>query len=478
MPNALARDLAHSEKGRVEAAAGCGKTHLIAQVVAHSARRQLVLTHTHAGVRAILDHLRRQQVPSALYRVTTLDGFALKYAASFPRLSGWSLAQPSEEQWSLVPVHAKRVFDCSATENVLKATYGGILVDEYQDCTRDQHELIKTLARVLPCRVFGDPLQAIFGRLNASAHLAWMDVAETFPLVQELSVGHRWLNSNPELGQWLSDVRVRLRTGSALSLSDAPLRWVADNGRQGRIGECLNLIGNDGGTVVGIHAWPQQCHALARNLRNRYVTLEDVEGKELLHAAERISTSTGVERVTRITEFVKKWQGNLPAWVTSAGSAVALGTNVRRSASSAERLSFYDALVEVRDSDSLAAVHKVLSIVDAVEPRPVTVSREVWKGMIDSLGMAIRANSNDLHAAAWRLRDRARRIGRFVPRHCLSTTLLVKGLQFDRALVLDVSDFHDPENLYVALTRGAMGLSVISRESTITRSIPLYERPA
>jgi hypothetical protein len=44
----------------------------------------------------------------------------------------------------------------------------------------------------------------------------------------------------------------------------------------------------------------------------------------------------------------------------------------------------------------------------------------------------------------------------------VGTTLLVKGLEFDHAVVLD-ADALDAKNLYVALTRGARSLTVVSR---------------
>lgn len=48
------KQFANSRRAAVVAAAGCGKTNLIAQAVAaHSGGRELILTHTHAGVHAI-----------------------------------------------------------------------------------------------------------------------------------------------------------------------------------------------------------------------------------------------------------------------------------------------------------------------------------------------------------------------------------------------------------------------------------------
>jgi hypothetical protein len=41
-------------------------------------------------------------------------------------------------------------------------------VDEYQDCSLDQHELICLLSEILPCRILGDPLQGIFSFTNGA----------------------------------------------------------------------------------------------------------------------------------------------------------------------------------------------------------------------------------------------------------------------------------------------------------------------
>ena len=44
----------------------------------------------------------------------------------------------------------------------IKSTYSGLFVDEYQDCTKKQHEIIKILAELIPTRILGDFLQGIF----------------------------------------------------------------------------------------------------------------------------------------------------------------------------------------------------------------------------------------------------------------------------------------------------------------------------
>ena len=60
-------------------------------------------------------------------------------------------------------------------------------------------------------------------------------------------------------------------------------------------------------------------------------------------------------------------------------------------------------------------------------------------------------------------RYKGRPIGR---RKLIGTTLLVKGLEFDHAIVLEAASLSKKE-LYVALTRGARSLTIISRNSML-----------
>jgi hypothetical protein len=63
-------------------------------------------------------------------------------------------------------------------------------------------------------------------------------------------------------------------------------------------------------------------------------------------------------------------------------------------------------------------------------------------------------------------RNRGRPVGR---RRLIGTTLLVKGLEFHHAIVLDAQSLSRKE-LYVALTRGAKSLTVISPSRTLRPS--------
>ena len=61
-------------------------------------------------------------------------------------------------------------------------------------------------------------------------------------------------------------------------------------------------------------------------------------------------------------------------------------------------------------------------------------------------------------------------IGRPLPKRAVGSTLLLKGLEADIAVVLNADEL-DARNLYVAITRGSAKLVVCSKSSTLNPSI-------
>jgi len=133
-----AKLLAASRRGAMIAAAGCGKTYLIARAVSEYGRgRELILTHTNVGVDALRQNLRRMNVPSSSYRVDTIASWALRLAKSFPSSSELITPSPRHDEWDDVYGAATKLLDRSAIREIVRASYSGIYVDEYQDCTLD-----------------------------------------------------------------------------------------------------------------------------------------------------------------------------------------------------------------------------------------------------------------------------------------------------------------------------------------------------
>ncbi len=76
----------------------------------------------------------------------------------------------------------------------------------------------------------------------------------------------------------------------------------------------------------------------------------------------------------------------------------------------------------------------------------------------------------NLKDVAWRVRDRARIRGRRLENRIVSRTLLVKGLEFDHAIV-DADKLTTPKEMYVAMTRGRLSLTVLAED-------PILRMPA
>jgi DNA helicase-2/ATP-dependent DNA helicase PcrA len=473
MATEVARDFANTRNGLAVAPAGCGKTHLIADAVSECQGRQLVLTHTHAGVRALLDHMKRRGLSKEQFRVATIDGFALRYAGAFPAISGWTEQHPhQDDSWKQLRAAAVRPLQRSSVRQVVRCSYSGVFVDEYQDCTAGQHQLITAIAEILPCRVLGDPLQSIFWRINEGDHVAWSDVEDHFVKSCEVSTPHRWKGRNHELGEWLLDVRKRLIAGEPIDLQNAPLTRQAMIDQKSQLQACFSTGREHGHSTVALRKWPAQCHRLVRFLKGSYETMESVECEDLQTWAQRIESSQGAERACHIAKCAKVCLARLPTAVSDWIKAFDSGRfpNPQRH----DYKIVVNALKQAAGSEELSLVDSAMDAFERLDGSLVYVRRELWRELRRALNEFGRIEGRTLTETAWTVRNRVRHIGRRVDRRCVSTTLLVKGLQFDHAIILDANDLEDAENLYVALSRASRSLTVFSGTPTIQRDPPAF----
>src|SRR5690554_4869104 len=121
----------HSQRGLIVAPAGCGKTHLITDTLGVSPRKPyLVLTHTTAGVAALKQRLRRLSVPPQNYVVTTIDGWALRFANYFPGLC--PIRSKPEQGNAFYPELRRTVLNAlraGQITEIIHASYSRLLVD-------------------------------------------------------------------------------------------------------------------------------------------------------------------------------------------------------------------------------------------------------------------------------------------------------------------------------------------------------------
>jgi hypothetical protein len=468
--------LAHYEgAGCVVAPAGFGKTHLIASSVAHATRRQLVLTHTYAGVNALRRKMRECQVSSALYQIDTIASWALRLCLSYIKSCGWTIERPEDAQWDQLYASCSSLLEKGFIRQIVEASYGGLYVDEYQDCSSPQSQIVLKLAKDLPCRVLGDPLQAIFD-FEGQNVVDWSrDVAPNFKELGKLDIPHRWnLAGAPQLGEWLRVIRQKLEDGEAIDLREAPrdgVRIVIANDTQkmflSQAKVCRYFRCDPQHSVIAIHKgspeYKLKCHALAKSVGGRFSSIEEIEGKALFSFIRTVTAAKAHKtKLKAVIEFAKKCMTSIVDSLSEAskrGEMVTIRANTKHPeiavaanrylerAGGAEMLALFSALRAANDVNLVRGdlFHRLLGV----------LRKQIGDPKISLLEAAEKYHSE--------FRHKGRPVGH---RKLIGTTLLVKGLEFQHAIVLDAASLTRKE-LYVALTRGANSITIVSSSAVL-----------
>ncbi|MBV7483238.1 UvrD-helicase domain-containing protein [Bordetella sp. BOR01] len=465
-------DLFAVARGSITAPAGCGKTQLIADTLTeHTGSKPiLILTHTNAGVAALRARMSRAAIPSSAYRISTIDGFAMRLVGKFPLRSGLpaqtlELANPGQD-YPAIREAAANLLHAGHINASLRATYARLLVDEYQDCNATQHRIVAWTAETLPTCVLGDPMQAIFG-FGGNRLVNWQSDVETqFPSVGMLQTPWRWrLAGTEELGQWLLNARMLLQAGLSVELQGAPVavQWVqlnAATAEEQRRGAARTRGRNAEDSVLIIGD--------AMNVRGRYQLTSQTPG------------ATVVERVD-LVEFIQFARTFDPAGANPLGQVVEFAASLMTGVEATALLQRVQVLQYGRPRNpptpieaaalafaqgpSVAAASRLLQAF-ARQPGTRVYRPEVLRCCQTAMQVAARGTCT-LHAAALQERERQRHMSRPVARRAVGSTLLLKGLEADVVVVLEPQAM-TAQHLYVALTRGARQVIVCSPTSTLT----------
>jgi hypothetical protein len=93
----------------------------------------------------------------------------------------------------------------------------------------------------------------------------------------------------------------------------------------------------------------------------------------------------------------------------------------------------------------------------------------VLRATIRALNTCDTSAPDGFYKAAILMREQNRLIGRPLPRRAVGSTLLLKGLETDAAVILNAAQL-DARNLYVAMTRGARALTICSESPVLNPS--------
>lgn len=456
-------------KGYVIAPAGYGKTHLIAMAVKAATKRQLVLTHTFAGVNSIKTKMKKLGAPASKCQIDTIASWSLRLCLAYPKTSGWKEEHPTGKQWSKLYECCTELLGKQFIRRVVAATYAGVYVDEYQDCSDLQHSLVCAFAEFMPCRILGDPMQAIFDfGGDEGKPVDWTaSVYPTFTCLGQLETPWRWRTTgDPELGAWLKKARETLEQGQKIDISNGlpacvkRVQTAPEFLASKQYSSLMDLLGHQE-SVIAIHCGDKQSknktHLLARTMGGRFSSIEEVEGKDLHSFIKKLVTAKTTQQGFLLAlEFSKKC-------FTGVGEILTAGT--KRGEVAKQRKGSKNPLVlhaaNAYLKEPTAAHLKGFFLALKANPDTSAYRRDLLYRFLNVLEIHISGGGATLQEAAKLYQRDLRHAGRPIShRKLIGTTLLVKGLEYDHAVILD-TDTLDAKDLYVAMTRGSKSLTII-----------------
>lgn len=230
--------------------------------------------------------------------------------------------------------------------------------------------------------------------------------------------------------------------------------------RNRAIQQAVNQRRATGKTVV-ITQWSRQCHELARQTPGVLV-LEPVDGEDFANAATELSAPTGAERVDNILSFAATCFTGFDQQTRQRLSGAAQGTMRPRTTTHEREIA---ALKAVHDSNDVAPIPDALSALANIGG--VRVTRPELYYEVRRAFIAFREGGHDtIHDALAATRQRTRQAGRKLTDQTMGKTLLIKGLEFEHAILIAPEDLNT-QNLYVAMTRGTHSLTIITNANTL-----------
>ena len=461
-----------NDKSLLIAPAGYGKTHTISTCLEYTKGKQLILTHTHAGIASIQEKIKKSSVKLTDYTVETITSFAQKYVKAFYVRQDIPEKENTTEYYPFIIKKATELIKLQPIASVIKATYRGLFVDEYQDCTLLQHELVIALSEVLPTRLLGDPLQGIFnfnGDTLVDLKNAEQMGAFSFSIYY-LVEPWRWKNLNEPLGENLKEIRIQLESSHPIVLNNYPAITVINAPEtdlynptslynktiRGLLGETSLLL---------IHPDTSNIHGRKKVIgvfNNAFTLVEAIDDKDFYKIAKSFDALTpeNLEKTIRDACFVAFNKTACNDWFNDSGFKNKKGDNGLIIAP------IISSLNSVKSSMSFSKIADVLKSISKL-PGMKCYRKDLFFSLVKALRDAS-INNIPVNEAMVAKRNQTRRMGRKIYGKCIGTTLLTKGLEFDTVVILNAHKFECPKNLYVALTRASKRLIIFTQKTTLT----------
>ena len=481
-------DFIKCQRGLLIAPAGHGKTTAIADCLLQCPETscQLILTHTHAGIASLRKKFQQKNIPSSKYQLETITGFAQRYVIGF--LGSSVLPDEADKHYFSEAIEKCRVLmQSKLVQIVIQSSYDGVFVDEYQDCTINQHDMIMELAYNLPLHLLGDPLQGIFS-FESKRLVDFEKDLGLFTRFNCLSYPWRWYDSNPELGQEILRIRRRLERQEPIVLQNNPnigfhVISLSENENDNyrlcsdllRRHDCESILiicpsyrENDkyGRTVFKGKLKDRITIKQRIDFGDRFSIIDAIDSQDYYSCTKKIdmfvrqcNTNHRINKIAHFYSVLLSLHINktgLDNWIDKKENRL----KTRKKDKAVYSIALSEMFSNFESSPSLEYVKELINFVVSL-PGIKQYHRDLYFQIIRCFNVAITDNISMFEAMKL-IKSRIRHQGRKIQGRIIGTTLLTKGLEFDTVLVWNAHKFEDAKNFYVAISRACKKLIILT----------------
>ena len=485
-------------RGLLIAPAGHGKTTAIADCLIQCPDKSchLILTHTHAGIASLRAKFSKKKVPRNKYQIDTITGFAQRYVLSYE--GNKDLPKTEDKSYfSTVVQRCTKLMNSAVIQLIIKASYNGVFVDEYQDCTIEQHEMILALANNLPLHILGDPLQGIFSFEKSQLVDFERDLAD-FQTFNYLKHPWRWHDTNEELGTQILLMRQCLEAHKPILLDKINCKGleVVYHSIPADLHDPLFLKiirstikrNMDDSLLIIYPSYDEprkngqiQPRGILKDRINLKIAIDYGYNFNLIDAIDSdrfyscsmkideflnsCHTKRKIQKVKTLYDIMKAMHFGataMDAWIDRENNRIKTKRD-KECKAKGEKLLLLSTIFE--DNPNLSNLMMVFDYVYSLTKNKCHF-KELYCEIKRASDIAINEHI-PMYEAMIRLKNGIRHMGRKIEGRCIGTTLLTKGLEFDTVVLYEAHKFVDAKNFYVAISRARKKLIIITSESQI-----------
>ncbi|MBP9779533.1 AAA family ATPase [Candidatus Gracilibacteria bacterium] len=457
-------------KSLLTAPAGYGKTYTISACIKYAEDnklgKQLILTHTHAGVISIKEKLKNNNVKSSSYNIETISSYIQKFVLAF--YTGNDIPeQDSNDFHSFILEKATTLFTIKNILAIVSSTYTGLFVDEYQDCTLKQHAIIESLSSVLPTHILGDHMQGIFGfsdplvDIEDDAHMGtFLDHRSEL-----IEPRRRIIGNNLPLGEDLGRIRTLLENKQPINITAFPsITFYKTDSYLDNMPTIFNII-DSSDSLLFIE--PQSRNIKARinfvqRVLRRCILIESIDSPDFYKLSkifDSIDSTNAYETIKEAFKYLFSQEGITLRFNNK-------GIVNKREIKDKNIITPIGHLLEtIIINPSFEVISEFLKDVSKL-PNVKFYRKDLFYSICKCLEES-KYKGITVYEAMKARRNNMRRIGRKIYGKCIGTTLLTKGLEFDTVVLLNAHLFDNPKDLYVALTRATKELIIFSNNPVL-----------